>query len=137
MSDSQKCYIVDRGMIEDRAIFAQNYIDGGILSSDEAIEYRKTFDIYNKKVNQPDYYVYLRASTDTLMSRINIRSRGMESGIERGYIEDLQKLYEHNMMPKIEASEINHSIIETDFMDEHLVVETTYDNIMQVQRTTV
>merc|ERR1712151_519738 len=136
MDDSNKCYIVDRGMIEDRTIFAQNYIDGGILSQDEANEYRKTFESLNKKVKQPDYYVYLRASTDTLMARINNIARGMESTIERSYIEDLQKLYEFNMLPKIEATEINHSIIETDFMDSHLVVDTTYENIMQIQRTT-
>ena len=137
MNDTNKCYIVDRGMIEDRTIFAQNYIDGGILNSEEEAEYKKTFDAYNKKITQPDYYVYLRASTDTLMARINSRSRGMESGIERSYISDLQKLYEQNMMPKIEASGIDHSIIETDFMDEHLVVETTYDNIMQIQRSLI
>ena len=137
MDDSNKCYIVDRGMIEDRTIFAQNYIDGGILSEDETKEYKKTFESYFKKVKSPDYYVYLRASTDTLMARINSRARGMETTIERSYIEDLQKLYEFNMMPKIEESEINHSIIETDFMDSHLVVSTTYENIMQIERTAI
>jgi deoxyadenosine/deoxycytidine kinase len=69
LTDSNKCYIIDRGIIEDRHIFAQNYIQSGILSTEEAAEYYTNFNKCNKKVGHPDVYVYVRANVHTLMQR--------------------------------------------------------------------
>jgi len=130
LSDPSKTYIIDRGIIEDRTIFAQNYIENGIINNEEAKEYINTFNAYKKEFNNPDVYVYIRASVDTLMHRILERSRGMETGVERSYLEDLQRLYETNMLPKMEESGVDLVVLDTDFMAGRDVVDQVYERIL-------
>lgn len=134
LTDKGKCYIVDRGIIEDRHIFAQNYIESGILNKEEAQEYLRTFNKYYKKAGNPCVYVYVRASVDTLMQRIETRARGMETGVERSYIEDLQKLYEGPLLAQINADEIDLVTIESDFMEEVAVADKVYDDVYALKK---
>jgi deoxyadenosine/deoxycytidine kinase len=157
LTDKKKCYIIDRGIIEDRHIFAQNYIQSGILSQEEATEYYAVFNKCNKKVGHPDVYVYVRANVDTLMQRyrflplpgfyffdvffnlahklrIETRARGMETGVERSYIEDLQKLYEGSLQTAIASTEVDFVTIESDFMEETAVADKVYKDVYDLKR---
>jgi deoxyadenosine/deoxycytidine kinase len=43
----------------------------------------------------PDLLIYLRANVDTLINQIVRRGRDFEQGIQRSYLEQLNKLYEN------------------------------------------
>lgn len=58
----------------------------------------------------------------------------METGVERSYIEDLQKLYEGNLLAQINKSEINLVTIESDFMEEVAVADKVYDDVYATKR---
>jgi hypothetical protein len=69
-----------------------------------------------------------------IKNRIQSRARGMETGVERSYIEDLQKLYEGNLLAQINKSEINLVTIESDFMEEVAVADKVYDDVYATKR---
>lgn len=86
--------IADRSIYED-SIFAEVLYKLGHMDD---IEYREMylphFKILMGIIPPPDLMIYLRASLDTLMYRINKRARAMEKGIERSYMEMLLDGYE-------------------------------------------
>ena len=45
-------------------------------------------------LKSPDLMIYLRASIDTLVQQISRRGRSFEQGIQREYLEQLNKHYE-------------------------------------------
>ena len=61
---------------------------------------REEFQLYEKVYQQmtidaprPDLVIYLQASTDVLLSRINSRGLASEQGIDRDYLERLNEVY--------------------------------------------
>ena len=64
------------------------------LSGDELEMYYRVHAALAEKITQPDLFIYLRASTDTLMQRIAMRDRSYERSMERDYIESLNKAYD-------------------------------------------
>ena len=85
------------------------------LSGDELEMYYRVQEALAEKVTPPDLFVYLRASTDTLMKRIALRDRSYERKMERSYIDQLNQSYEEFFMSAnhtrpvliIESSEID------------------------------
>ncbi|MDQ3928243.1 MAG: deoxynucleoside kinase, partial [Chloroflexota bacterium] len=76
-------------------LFAKTRLFAGInLAGDELVLFEQIYDALNKQVARPDLVVYLRASLDTLMSRIYQRDRSFERNMDRGYIEHLSQVYE-------------------------------------------
>jgi deoxyadenosine/deoxycytidine kinase len=75
--------------------------------------YQPHFKILTDILTPPDLMLYLRASLDTLMYRIDKRSRDMEATIPRSYMEMLQNAYEEWI------AEYPHRklIVETDDLD--------------------
>jgi hypothetical protein len=58
----------------------------------------------------------------------------METGVERSYIEDLQKLYEGSLQTAIGATEVDFVIIESDFMEETAVADKVYKDVYDLKR---
>lgn len=86
--------VQDRSVYEDAEIFAKNqYIQGNISERDYAT-YRGLFELFIQMLNPPDLVVYLNASVDTLLNRINLRARDFESTIQPEYLEQLNVLYD-------------------------------------------
>ncbi len=83
----------DRSIFEDHEIFAKSLHLQGILSDRDYNTYRLLFDAITPFISKPDLLVYLKASVPTLMSRIEQRSRGCESGITLDYLEHLNERY--------------------------------------------
>ena len=71
------------------ALFAQINLKG-----DELDMYYKVHEALAEKIQKPDLLVYLQASTDTLMQRIDLRDRPYERQMERAYIDQLNRAYE-------------------------------------------
>jgi len=75
--------------------FAKDSLFASInLRNDELETYKSLHEALAEKIALPDLLVYLRAGTDTLMSRIATRDRSYERNMERDYIETLNGAYE-------------------------------------------
>jgi deoxyguanosine kinase len=64
------------------------------LHGDELAVYHKVHQALGEKIPRPDLVVYLRADTDVLMQRIELRDRPYERNMEREYIEVLNRAYD-------------------------------------------
>ncbi|MFP4496922.1 MAG: deoxynucleoside kinase [Vulcanimicrobiota bacterium] len=110
---SQRNIVADRSIYED-AIFAKVlYLRGEMDEDDYLKTYLPHFKLLTQILKPPDIMIYLRASLDTLMYRINKRARQMESGIPRDYMKMLSSAYEE----WIEEYPHRKLIIETDNLD--------------------
>jgi deoxyguanosine kinase len=96
---------------EKDALFADINIKG-----DELDMYYRVHEALAEKIQPPDLLVYLRATTDTLMQRIAMRDRPYERQMEREYIDELNRAYDHYYNDGAShASPV--LVIETDAMD--------------------
>ncbi|WP_043929620.1 deoxynucleoside kinase [Bacillus sp. EB01] len=73
-------------------IFAQR-----TLSNDEYKKYFKIYQILTEDMPKPNVVIYLNASLDTLLSRIEMRGREVEKNISPLYLEQLSLDYEDAM----------------------------------------
>lgn len=101
LTNPEKCYIVDRSILEQKYIFMQNDLDHGAMSQQEFEIQTKQFDSYIANIPRPDIVIYLRNSTDVLFNRMKKRGRDFEVGIDHDYIRSLNDLYENSLIPKI------------------------------------
>lgn len=86
--------IQDRTMYEEAYIFVENLKSMGLIATRDYNTYMHFFNVISSVIPQPDVVVYLKASTDTLLSQIFKRGREYELNIEREYLESLNLLYE-------------------------------------------
>ncbi len=63
------------------------------LEADEFRLYEQVYQQMTIDAPQPDLVIYLQASTDVLLSRIEQRGQRFEQGIERDYLERLNEVY--------------------------------------------
>jgi len=94
MTESGFSSIQDRTIYEDVEIFARNLHEMGDMSKRDWDNYCALFEIMTSYLKKPDLILYLRASVDTLLTRIKKRSRGFESNISPEYIYRLNISYE-------------------------------------------
>jgi len=93
MSLSNGGVIQDRTIYEDVEIFAKNLNEMGFMDQRDWKNYRNLFSIMTSYLLKPDLIVYLKASTDTLISRIKSRSRDYEKSIDPEYLHTLNVSY--------------------------------------------
>jgi deoxyadenosine/deoxycytidine kinase len=65
------------------------------LEDDELALYGHIARELETSVPRPDLVVYLQASTATLVRRIEKRGRAYEAGMDAGYIDELNRAYNH------------------------------------------
>ena len=102
--------IQDRTIYEDAEIFAKNLYEMKVLSKRDWDTYRNLFYSMEGLLKKPDLIIYLRASTDTLISRINSRDRSFEKTISLDYLHRLNIGYEE----WANKSKFNVLILDTD-----------------------
>jgi len=77
-------------------IFAKDRIFASVnLSDDEMLLYEHIADVMDDKLTRPDLVVYLQASTETLLRRIERRGRPYEYNMDPRYIASLNEAYNH------------------------------------------
>jgi deoxyadenosine/deoxycytidine kinase len=86
--------IQDRTVYEDAEIFAYNLFLQGHMAERDYESYRELYQVLSQFLPPPDLVVYLRATTETLLSRISQRGRDYEQQIQPGYLTELNTLYE-------------------------------------------
>ena len=86
--------VQDRSLYEDAEIFARNLYEAGAMSERDWGTYSGLYRTMAALLPAPDLVIYIRASVDTLQSRIASRGRGFEAGIADEYLNRLNGLYE-------------------------------------------
>jgi deoxyadenosine/deoxycytidine kinase len=87
--------IQDRSIYEDAEVFAYNLFVQGTLNERDYSTYRSLYRTLTEYLPPPDLVIYLRASVDTLLSRISLRNRDYERTIAPQYLQQLNGLYEN------------------------------------------
>jgi deoxyguanosine kinase len=65
------------------------------LDDNELALYERLHPLLEMRVQKPDLVLYLQASTDVLMRRIQLRARPNERELTRTYLEDVNAAYNH------------------------------------------
>jgi deoxyadenosine/deoxycytidine kinase len=86
--------IQDRSVYEDAEVFAHNLFRQGLINHRDYQTYRELYQVLSQFLPPPDLVVYLRASVETLMQRIQHRGRDYERQITPEYLSKLNDLYE-------------------------------------------
>ena len=86
--------IQDRTIYEDVEIFARNLHEMGNMDGRDWENYSNLFAVMTSYLRKPDLIIYLRASTDTLISRIQNRNRDYEKTIDPQYLHRLNMSYD-------------------------------------------
>ena len=94
MNTDNKGVIQDRTIYEDVEIFAKNLYKMNLLNKRDWQNYSNLFNIMVPFLKKPNLIIYLRASTDTLITRIKGRNREFEKKISSEYLYKLNFLYE-------------------------------------------
>ena len=95
MSKNAGGAIQDRTIYEDVEIFARNLYEMNFMSKRDWNTYCELFRNMESFLPKPDLIIYLKASTDTLISRINQRDRAFERNINSEYLHSLNISYDH------------------------------------------
>jgi len=114
---SNKGFIQDRSLYEDKEIFARNLKDLKLMSTRDWETYNNLFNEITRFLKEPDLIIYLKASTDTLISRINNRKRDFEKEISSEYIHSLN-IYYNQWISKLSPNKV-------------LIIDTNNFNIFQ------
>ena len=123
-----KSFIQDRTIYEDKEIFATNLYELGHMSDRDYQTYCNLFNAMVEFIKKPDLIIYLKASTDTLMSRINNRQRSYEAEISSEYIHSLN-IYYNKWIAKIESTKV--LVIQTDDFNIFKDIKA-YENIISL-----
>lgn len=67
------------------------------LKQEQYKKYLKIYDILTADMPQPNMIIYLNASLDTLLQRIEMRGREIEKNIDPFYLHELSVAYEQTM----------------------------------------
>jgi deoxyadenosine/deoxycytidine kinase len=77
-------------------LFAKDRIFANLnLMDDELALYDQLANILEQNILKPDLVIFLQASTDRLMERINVRGRSFERDMSRDYIDALNSAYSY------------------------------------------
>jgi deoxyadenosine kinase len=131
--------VQDRTIYED-AVFAKMLVNLGLM--DER-DYRTYLDLFRHMSNfmcRPSVIIYLDVTPDESMKRIQMRSRDVESGISRAYLDALYKEYESfigdisRTVPVIRVdyarfrdAEEMASVIEREYLDASFLREVSWE----------
>jgi len=94
LMDKNSSFIQDRTIYEDKEIFAKNLYNLGYMTKRDYSSYCSLFNSMLKFIEEPDLIIYLKANTDTLMSRIKHRNRDYELEMSSEYIHSLNIYYD-------------------------------------------
>ena len=92
--DRPNSVIQDRTVYEDAEIFARNLYEQGSMETRDYDTYCELYQAVTSILPPPNLVLYLRASTPTLVKRVQQRGRSYERQITPDYLEKLNVLYE-------------------------------------------
>jgi deoxyadenosine/deoxycytidine kinase len=112
IGQSGEAFIQDRTIYEDAEIFAKTLLEQGSMTQVDYDNYVALFHCMTDFLRPPDLIIYLHASPDTLMERIQRRGRESEKSIQKDYLARLGKAYDDWIARLQQTREVR--IIDTD-----------------------
>jgi len=85
----------DRSVYEDAEVFARNLYNQNLIAARDYDSYHELYQVLTEFLPPPDLVIYLRASVNTLITRIQQRGRDYEKKINPDYLAQLNDLYEN------------------------------------------
>ncbi len=114
-------------------IFAKDSLFASInLDENELVLYNTIAKIIEKKIPRPDFVIYLQASTDILLKRIEKRGRPYEYNMDKAYIKMLNEVYNQFFFHYQEAPVLIVNTNEIDLLNDD---ENLNDIIEQIHTT--
>ena len=109
VSNSDAGIVQDRTIYEDVEIFSKNLYKIGYMDKRDWNTYSDLFKNMTSFIRKPDLIIYLKANTDTLITRIEKRNREYEKKISAEYLLRLNLLYDRwiDSIDDIKVMEIN------------------------------
>lgn len=95
LASGDEAVFQDRTVYEDAHIFADNLHEMGLMSTRDLKTYMGIFELASGFIPKPDLLIYLKAGVPTLISQIRKRGRDYEMNIDEGYLERLNRKYDH------------------------------------------
>ncbi len=92
--DHDGSVVQDRTVYEDAEIFARNLAEQGKMSERDYDAYRRLYRAVASFLPPPDLIIYLDASVECLVERIQQRGRDFEQSINSDYLAQLNKHYQ-------------------------------------------
>jgi hypothetical protein len=124
--------VQDRTIYEDAEIFALNLFERGLMHARDYACYADLYHAISSSLRPPDLFVYLRASTWTLISRIRKRGRVYEQNIDKEYLAQLNLNYERWVKRIFDQHHV--MIVDTDAHDVYRDKEWLEGVIEEIQR---
>lgn len=126
--------VQDRSVYEDAEIFARNLFLQGRMSERDYATYADMYEVLKLFLPPPHLVVYLQASVETLMRRIELRGRAYEKNIEPAYLEELNTLYQEWTSQFKLAPVLTVPADRLDFVQENRDLDLILDKIQQKLR---
>ena len=93
MSEGDVPAVQDRTIYEDVEIFAQSLHEMGNMSQRDWVNYRALFDEMTAYLRKPTLIIFLKATTDSLLTRLKKRGREYEKSVSAEYLHSLNIAY--------------------------------------------
>ena len=89
----EESFIQDRTIYEDGEVFARTLYEQGSMTEVDYENYKSLFDLMVSFLRPPDMIIYLEASPEVLLGRIENRGRDCEKSITLEYLSRLDSAY--------------------------------------------
>jgi len=93
MSEGDVPAVQDRTIYEDVEIFSQSLHEMGKMSERDWVNYRALFDEMTAYLRKPTLIIFLKATTDSLLTRLKKRGREYEKSVSAEYLHNLNIAY--------------------------------------------
>ncbi|MDP7121000.1 MAG: deoxynucleoside kinase [Candidatus Marinimicrobia bacterium] len=93
MSEGDVPAVQDRTIYEDVEIFAQSLHEMGNMPQRDWVNYRALFDEMTSYLRKPTLIIFLKATTDSLLTRLKKRGREYEKSVSAEYLHNLNIAY--------------------------------------------
>ena len=91
--------------------------------------YEKIFSMLNGRIPKPDLVIFLQANTEVLMKRVQKRDRKYEKNIDMGYLEAVNKAFNHYFFYYSETPLLVINTSEIDFVEKKYDLEQLINKI--------
>jgi deoxyadenosine/deoxycytidine kinase len=108
--------VQDRTIYEDAEVFARTLHANGAMDDRDFENYQSLFACMTSYLRPPDTVIYLRASVDTLLRRIQQRGRDCERNIDPSYLQMLSDAYDD--WAARSAPDLPFLVVDTDGIEE-------------------
>ena len=122
-------------MVSDYDIYKSLIFAQITLQKEEFKLYRKMFNFMYKEVKKPDIYIFLYQRTERLLENIKKRGRGYEQGIDKEYLEKINRGYFDFLKGFPHRKSLIIDIADLDFVENTTDYELIIDKILEQSLT--